>query len=251
MIKKGEPILVCENVDEQNQLLSLKKEIAVIEARMQYEYVSHPEKYQVDAPLLQARKRELADEQERVDNLVVRAPVDGLLIAPDIAHNLHRFFQKGEDLGITVAGVNDCVAKGFLDERDMALPFLIPSANQQPDKAEIRLAGAPGIELSGSVAVWGPAGVIKLDPDLLSLTLQGGGELSVNPKDPNGATLEKPEFPVLVSVDFASAKNPGQRFYPGQKAYLRFDLGKKPLIWQWYRRLGQLMQTHSSTNKWL
>ena len=159
----------------------------------------------------------LADEQEQHRQLGGAHTVDGLLIAPDIAHNLHRFFQKGENLGITVANVNDCVANGFLDERDMALPFYKSSDSKQPDKAEIRLAGAPGIELSGSVIVWGPVALVKLNPDLTSLTQQGGGELAVNPKDPNGATLEKPQFPVLVSVDFDALKIPGSPFTPAKK----------------------------------
>jgi hypothetical protein len=52
-------------------------------------------------------------------------------------------------------------------------------------------------------------------------------------------------FPVIVSV-----KHDG-RYFAGQRAYLRFDMDKKPLMWQWGRRFWQMVQSHSASNKWL
>jgi putative peptide zinc metalloprotease protein len=245
LVKAGDPILVCENLDEEAQYRSIQKEIAVVDAQMKYEMDNHPEEYPSDVPYRQRLVDDLKDAQLRLNALVVTAPQDGLLIAPDLDHVKGKFFQKGEALGITVARMDQCLADGFLDERDMALPFLTASG-KSPDSAEIRLAGAPGKKLVGSVEAWGAAAVIKLKPELASLTQQSGNELVLNAKDPNGNTLDKPQFPVLVRFD-----NTDKQFYTGQTVYLRFDLGKRPLIWQWYRRLGQLMQTHSSSNKWL
>ena len=44
--------------------------------------------------------------------------------------------------------------------------------------------------------------------------------------------------------------NPDSHYMPGQRAYLRLQLDRKPLIWQWGRRFWQLIQTHSNS-KWL
>ena len=46
------------------------------------------------------------------------------------------------------------------------------------------------------------------------------------------------EFEIDIPVD-----NPGEQFVPGQKAWVRFKLEKRPLYWQWYRKLLQLLQT--------
>ena len=44
--------------------------------------------------------------------------------------------------------------------------------------------------------------------------------------------------------------NPNNYYVPGQRAYLRLQLDRKPLMWQWMRRFWQVIQTHSNS-KWL
>ena len=44
--------------------------------------------------------------------------------------------------------------------------------------------------------------------------------------------------------------NPETRYHPGQRAYVRFKLDKRPLLWQWGRRLMQLIQTKAGESKW-
>ena len=39
--------------------------------------------------------------------------------------------------------------------------------------------------------------------------------------------------------------------FGNEDAYLRFDMEKRPLMWQWTRRFWQLVQSHSANNKWL
>ncbi len=53
------------------------------------------------------------------------------------------------------------------------------------------------------------------------------------------------QFEVVVTVD-----NPGNRYSPGQQAYVRFKLDKRPLIWQWGRRFWQLIQRESAGSAW-
>jgi hypothetical protein len=46
-------------------------------------------------------------------------------------------------------------------------------------------------------------------------------------------------------------ENPDNRYVIGQRAYVRFTLDKKPLVWQWTRRFWQLIQTKSSSSPWI
>ena len=59
-----------------------------------------------------------------------------------------------------------------------------------------------------------------------------------------GAAFD-PDILYQIKVD-----NPGEMYQPGQRAYVRFKLKKRPLIWQWSRRLFQLIQTKSGESEW-
>ena len=63
-----------------------------------------------------------------------------------------------------------------------------------------------------------------------------GEDVQANPQHPD--KLMNDEFEIDVPVDNAEGK-----LVPGQKAWVRFKLAKRPLYWQWYRKLLQLLQT--------
>jgi hypothetical protein len=77
-----------------------------------------------------------------------------------------------------------------------------------------------------------------------SLFQQGGGDIAADPSDPKGEHPKERQFIVNVRVD-----NPNGHYYPGQRAYVRFQLDKKPLLWEWIRRGYQLLQTHQNDSK--
>ena len=70
------------------------------------------------------------------------------------------------------------------------------------------------------------------------------GNTLTNPKFLQGPSLR--QFEVVVTVD-----NPDNRYRPGQQAYVRFRLEKRPLIWQWGRRFWQLIQQENRTASWM
>jgi hypothetical protein len=51
-----------------------------------------------------------------------------------------------------------------------------------------------------------------------------------------------------MQVDLA---NPQSIFVPGQRAYVRLTVGKKPLIWNWTNKFLQLIETKNQTSKWM
>ena len=244
-VHKDDIILLCENPDLSGELQDARAQLAYWEQRLNYDRVNEPTQFLADSFACQAVQDAANDKQKQYDFLTVRAPIDGTLIAPDLNQSPGRFVHRGEDLNIKVAQLDNCVANGFLDERDIALPFSGPD-HKPPTSAKLRLAGNVSVELSGQVVWWGAAAVGELPNELKFLGKAGGGPLDLNPKDPNGNKLAKLQFPVIVAVD-----NHNRQYYTNQKVYMRFDLGKKPLAWQLYRRLGQLLQTHSSENKWM
>jgi hypothetical protein len=77
------------------------------------------------------------------------------------------------------------------------------------------------------------------------MTHSGGGEFAGDPKDPKGRRTLAGVFEVRVNL-----ANPKNLYYPGQRASVRFELDKRPLLWQWARDFYQLLQAHSDS-KWL
>jgi len=79
-------------------------------------------------------------------------------------------------------------------------------------------------------------GAATTKPPHPGVTTAGGEEYAVDPKDPN--KLQSDQFEIDVPL-----ANPDKKYVVGQKAYVRFKLDKRPLGWQWYRRILQIIQT--------
>jgi len=86
---------------------------------------------------------------------------------------------------------------------------------------------------AGTETIWSPI-----------ITTLGGGEFQPDPRDPKGRTLQTPEFELRCKLANVVDEVTHQPFYqPGQRAYLKLRLDRKPLAWQWTRRFYQLIQT--------
>jgi hypothetical protein len=116
--------------------------------------------------------------------------------------------------------------------------------NAHQAKTEVRPAGLLQTVLYGTgIEDRGPAHTYAAHP---ALTQLGGEEIAVDPSDPSGRKLQTPQFELRIKLDPKDAV-----YVPGQKAYVRFKLDKRPLIEQWGRRFWQLIQQREGQAKWL
>jgi putative peptide zinc metalloprotease protein len=183
---------------------------------------------------------DLAVDQEYKDHLTIRAPFDGQLIAPDIDQLQGAFIGNGKTEIGTVATTDDLRVKGVVDSNDAELPWQAANLTGIPN--QIRFVGDMGTILSAKSVLGWPAPSPEVNP---SLGPQGGGDLEMDPKDSKGTHPKFPQFIIEMAID-----NPGDRYVAGQRAYVRFAMGKRTLIWQWSRRFWQLIQV-SDSGKWL
>ena len=70
-------------------------------------------------------------------------------------------------------------------------------------------------------------------PVALADVAAGTTDVPTDPKDPQKFLV--PQFDIGVPLE-----NPDGHMVIGQRAYVRFTLDKKPLLWQWARRFWQL-----------
>jgi hypothetical protein len=165
--------------------------------------------------------------------------VDGIVIAGNIDELQGKFLHQGEPTGITVAVFDNLQVYAILDQSDAALAYVRPET-----KAQVRLAGDRQTTINGRVLRIINAGTY--DAKYAPLTNIAGEEAVIDSNDKSGRKLTAAVFPVLLSID-----NADHKYYPGQRAYVRLDMGDKPLAWQWGRRFWQLVQSHNQNNKWL
>ena len=71
-------------------------------------------------------------------------------------------------------------------------------------------------------------------------------------RDPKGVTPMVDQFEVRIHLDNPiDAQHPHGIYYPGQVAHVKLSLARKPLMWQWMRRFWQIIQTNSTSNRWM
>jgi putative peptide zinc metalloprotease protein len=239
MVQKDQVILAMANPEYQFDYDSAQAKLREIAARIRQDRATDLNGLMKDQADEAAWQEKLGDAQERLDALVVKAPFTGKLVAPTLTELDGAYLQRGQEFG-RVAVLQQLVVKGDIDQKDAELIRKSPPIQSD---TEIRLAGLLSTTLKGGAITLPPAAVTDLaDPALGTL---GGGEILVDPRDPKQTKSEIPEFETRVKLD-----NSGGLYYAGQRAYVRFTLDRKPLIWQWTRRFMQLIVTND-TGKWI
>jgi putative peptide zinc metalloprotease protein len=250
MVHQGQIILECQSTDLEAQLAKRRADRGEWTARWQAAVVQDQNQQQSALRYIQSLNEEIARLERRKASLTVRAPFDGRLIAPELKNMPGMYVPRGQEICI-VAQMDRLVVKAVLEQQEAELAAEFErraaghiAADQPNPDVEVRLVGHVRQLVHGmGEPLLVPAAQSTLPHP--SLGHSGGGDIPVNPKDPNGRTSLVPEFEMRVDL-----ANPGGAYLPGQRAYLRFNLAKRPLIWQWYRRFLQVIQTRASASKW-
>jgi putative peptide zinc metalloprotease protein len=229
----GDVLLVCSDPELDSQIAQKQAEIRGAEAKVLASRAEDPSQESIDQEVVDTLKTQLSDMQRRHDELIVRAPIDGELIAPDIDLYSGRYLQKGQQI-CTIARADELTVKVLLQQAESQLIM------GRVNKTAVRFAGDLGTVVSAGAPR--PMGAAKLDLPSPAVAQPAGEEEPVDPKDPTKSQTE--QFEVDVPV-----QNPSAKYYPGQRAYVRFTLDRTPLFVQWKRRFLQVLQTKN--NPWM
>jgi putative peptide zinc metalloprotease protein len=235
-LEQGQVILVARDPELENQMEQVQASIDVAEGRATMAAASPDTmaEAQMLREQIEVYKANLADLRRRHNDLTVRAPITGKLIAPEIDNLPGRYLQRGTEIA-TVATLDRLEVRAVLDQSEAQLAY-------DGAPTEVRLAGLHGHTLIGEGIKRLPGKASQLPH--ASLTHAGGEKYAADPKDPTGLRPTAEQFELRVRL-----ANPEGRLYPGQRAYLRMRVDRKPLMWQWTRRLLQLVE--STRSKWL
>jgi len=237
LVKAGDTILQLDDPEVRRDLAFYAAKVQEAQAKMRQSRVEDQIEFLKDVQDVAVWQDELADAQRRERDLKITAPFAGRLIAPTLRELPDTVVQPGQEIG-RVAVLDKLVIRGDIDQKDFEL---IPR-KMDDVKVEVRLAGALGSTISGGEMKLPPAAVTELVDSALGS--RGGGDLIVDPRDPNGIQTQTPTFEASIKLD-----NPGEKFYPGQRAYVRLTLYRRTLAWLWKNKYLQLIQSHQG--KWL
>jgi putative peptide zinc metalloprotease protein len=250
-VKAGDVILVAENP----QLSDRRAELAASLKREEVALRQSLSKEAIETPRSQAKvdalRKELSLIDERMDNLTLRSPQDGVIAGGQMQQLLGQFLKRGKVIGLVqdldtmrVTALVDQSANGALFDEGNSIRAV-----------ELRTAGAVPVSVKSSVLQAFPAGRQQLPHPALATS--SGGAVATDPQDTRGQTALRPQFefwldlPRKIMSDRTkdmpaqSVTELGQ--YPGQRVYVRFTLEhKRPLLHQWIHRVRQLLRDRLS-----
>lgn len=211
----------------------LQAEIKVLNAQLQELYATYhaqPLHERVKRKMIMAEiellKGDLKQSQDDLEKLLVRSPSSGKFILVDAQNLPGRFIHQGDLLGYIVAEHRPTV-RAVVRQSDIGL------VRERVTGVKIRLAEQIADSVSATIERIVPAADIQLPTAALGTT--GGGDIQVDPTDPEGLRALETIFQLDISLPEQIA-NP----HIGGRVYVKFEHGTMPLAMQWYRSLRQL-----------
>lgn len=228
LVRGMNPDLTAERRQLQAQLQELKAQYA---QRLSEGKLATAQAIDDQRAALQTR---LADLDRRENDLTIRAPFHGRWSSPELDGRDGIYARQGDSLGRLV------------NEDDFSVVILAdqhvgPRLRNElavGDAVRIRVRGEPDREIVGVIDAFIESGRKRLPSQALGM--MGGGDIAMDPDDPNTQQTARAYFEVHLSVDQNEARDSG--FRPGQAVVARFSLPDRPIAMQVIRIVRQLLQ---------
>lgn len=250
-VEKGEVILVGRSPELEMRRVQLKAELRRLEAVASQALVDDQVEYQVALEQITTIKDALVDVDKRLNDLIVRAPHEGVLVASDLDPLLGQFVKRGQEIAM-VANMDDLRVTALVNQAQNDMGFAEPVR-----RVEMRTIGdrrhvlVVDDEAITRVKRFESGRSVLPHP---SLGQQGGGLIPTSPQDQSGQETLHPYFHVWIPLDAARPEFPSDvdhKYHPitslshakpGQRVYVRFTLEReRPLAYQWGHKLQQLI----------
>ncbi|WP_051305422.1 efflux RND transporter periplasmic adaptor subunit [Desulfogranum mediterraneum] len=222
----GDPLIRCVDPYIEAEARVLKANVEEVRAQ----YNAEPLQSRVQREILKDKKNaaqaDLTRTLERMNELTIRSPGQGLLVLPDAKNLAGRFVKQGDLLGYIVGAGRSSVLV-VVRQDDIAL------VRERTRGVELRLAGSLDTLLTTTVNREIPAASEYLPSPVLGTG--GGGKIAVAPGDPQGTQTLRKTFQLEFNYPFKMGQ-----VRIGERVYALFDHGYEPLGLQWYRCLRQL-----------
>jgi putative peptide zinc metalloprotease protein len=168
--------------------------------------------------------------KQRQADLLVRAPISGIWVAPELPDNIGSWMVRGYPMG-SVVGTEGFRFSAVISQSQASRLF-----DGNIRKSLVRLRGQ-----SGKTVTISHLRIIPAEQSILPSAALGwlaGGDIRVTSSDAQGRLAAEPFFEVVASMEPTSSVS----FFHGQSGVIRFALPGEPLLPRWMRSFRQLLQ---------
>jgi putative peptide zinc metalloprotease protein len=224
-VRHGATLVVTEDPLLELRMRVLEAQVRLLSLRahadLQYDRV----RWELTREELVAAEAELALARERIGELVIRSPAEGVFLLPSAEDLPDRFLRKGQQVGYVVRP-DSITVKVLVPQEDADLVF----AHTQ--RAEVKRAGARWETLEAVMKRQVPQASTRVPNPALST--QAGGLVAMDPRESQTPTALQGWFEIDLDL-------PATRTYTvGERVYVRFEHGWEPLGFRLYRSVRQL-----------
>ena len=228
-VQAGQLLVTLANTEEVSKLRQAESDLRIAALDLRTSQVSDAAKYRIDSERYDRLKNVLKEAQNRVNELEIRAPIAGRVIAPMIQNALGQYAGAATEL-MQITQAKNLEAFVLITQADR------DRLNALGDySTELRVVG----DVAQVIPVPGPVHInpgASTEVRSVALTHNGGGQNAPDPHDTKGTSTA--ELNYEARMVFA---NPNEHYFPGQRAYVRFKSAyPEPLIKQAYRWFEQL-----------
>ena len=229
-VKKGTLLVQLRNPELEIKIDSAKAYVQEVEARFRQAMQDAVPNLKPLSSLLESAAHNLQQLEYDKEQLAIKAPQNGIWIAPDVETYGGRWLSRGSELGM-IADTDGFHFYSIVQQEDADRLFSL----KNPD-AEIKLMGETGNTIKTTNFKVIPAE--KRNLPSAALGWQSGGSIAIEPQDPYGQKAAEPFFEVRSEIiDSGKAS-----LVHGRSGTIRFNLQKEPLLPRWIRSLRQLLQ---------
>ncbi len=224
-VSAGDPLIVCENPEIEQELLVLSARLREYQARHQKALATDRTEEKIIAEEVDRIKGELRRAEERRQALVVRSPAAGRFVLPNAEDYPGRFLRRGDPLGYVVDQEKTTVLAPVSQKQVGKIRHNVRSVAARPaDRVFHRIPARLIREV--------PAASTRLPS--LAFSLEGGGSFALDPRSQE----EQRSFQKLFYFEVALEEPLQNRL--GARVFLRFAHEAEPLASRWYRTLRRL-----------
>lgn len=229
-VNRGDTLYLMDN----EEILFRRSEAAAAVSEVESNYRNALFSSQAELQPLDTRRRVLLEKLDYIDSqlveLTVRAPIDGIWYSPASIHFLNRWIPKGTSLGQLI-NKNKYLFVSVIPQKEIGQLF-----SRRVTGTVIRLRGQAAFPVLVDTMI-----IIPMEQNRLpssALGFMGGGEIAVKTGDSSGTFAAEPFYEVRVGV----VQDKNVALMHGRSGFVWFSLGHQPLLWQWVRKLRQVIQ---------
>ncbi|MBN1276980.1 MAG: efflux RND transporter periplasmic adaptor subunit [Deltaproteobacteria bacterium] len=225
-VQKGTPLIRCENPELITEKKELESSLEEYELRLELARTRDRTETKILQDEIERIESGLKDLADKLDSLLIRSPHDGIFLLPEY-ENLHgQYFIRGAQLGYVV-DFDKVTAMIVVTQED------IDRVRTETEDVEAKLAE----NIKETYHAYVKREVPAASPELpsLALSLEGGGELALDPKTKEKLKAFENLFHFEIVIESRHLSSIGER------VFVRFYHGHEPLFSKGYRAVRRVL----------